>query len=413
MKRIAFFLTICTLAACHKSLLNGPDNAKSIVLPASGADVMAAENQFTFDLFQAVNAQDTALKNKMISPYSVYMALGMTDNGAVGPTRDSIGAALRLGGLGVDDLNATARALIQQFPVEDGQVTMTTANSIWFDHSMTPAPAFLQTVQNDYMAAAQALNFSDPSSVTTINNWVSDETRQMIPQILKNIESDEALFLVNAIYFKGQWTNGFDAGKTRNGSFTNGNGTVESVPMMTFGTSASLKFVYNDTAMVLELPYGGRHFVMDIAMPVNGRDFRTFLNQVTRGRLGYWTSHLDSGNAVVTMPRFKFSYGVDNMQPELTKMGMGIAFGANANLTDLAPNAGAVSRVVHKTAIEVDETGSKAAAATAVGITMTSLPVTTPLNIDHAFLFTIRETTSGAVLFVGILNDPLDAGSGD
>jgi len=407
MKRIVFLFLICT--ACHKGAPNSPDNAKTVVLPASGAGVMAAENQFTFDVFQAVNAQDTALKNKMISPYSIYMALGMTDNGAAGSTRDSIGAALRLGGLGVDDLNATAKALIRQFPVEDAQVTMTTANSIWYAPVMTPLPAFLQTVQTSYSATAQSLNFADGSAVTTINDWVSNATHQMIPQVLKSIQSSEALFLINAIYFKGQWSSGFDPGLTKDGSFTTGNGVVESAPTMTYGKSVSVKYLYGDTALVVELPYGGKHFVMDIAMPV-GRDIRTFLREVTPAQIAWWTSHLDTGGVDVTLPRFKFDYGIDNMQPALTQMGMGIAFSDSANLSDLAPDAAAISRVIHKTAIEVDETGSKAAAVTVVGVTTTSAGGPPVLSINHAFLFTIRETTSGAILFVGILNDPLDTG---
>ena len=199
MKRLSILILICGAAACHKGVPGGPDNAKNIAMPASGASVVAAENQFTFDVFQAANAQDTALKNKMLSPYSIYMALAMTDNGAAGTTRDSIGLALRLGGLGLDDLNATAKALIQQLPVADPQVTMTTANSIWYDNSVTPLPAFLQTVKTDYSAGAQQLNFKDPSAVTTINNWVADNTQQMIPKILTSISADEALFLVNAI----------------------------------------------------------------------------------------------------------------------------------------------------------------------------------------------------------------------
>lgn len=407
MKRL--LVAVLVLSACHKSPL-GPDIAKSIVLPAAGAGVMASENQFALDLFQAVNLVDTAVKNKMISPFSVYMALGMADNGAAGSTLDSINGALRLGSLTLDDLNATATALIQQLPSEDREVTLSVANSEWYDQALAPLTSFSTAVQKDYQAKVQALNFSDPSAVTTINQWVAAQTQNMIPKIISQIDPEEKLFLVNAIFFKGTWTTSFDAADTRDEPFTRADGVQESVPTMAIDKPATYPYTRNDSVTVVELPYGGGHYVMDVLEPAPGMDIRALSASLTPGRLGAWVNQLKPLYCDVTLPRFQFDYSVDAMAPELAGMGMGIAFSDTANFSNMYNGPTYISRVVHKTAIEVDETGTKAAAATGIGVAA-GAPAIQLVQLNHAFLFTIRETTSGAVLFVGMLNDPLNAGS--
>ena len=407
MKRLLVALLV--LSACHKSPV-GPDTAKTIVLPPAGVGVMASENQFALDLFQAVNLRDTAVKNKMISPFSVYMALGMADNGAAGSTLDSINGTLRLGSLTLDDLNATATALIQQLPSEDREVTLSVANSEWYSQSMTPLTSFSTTVQKDYLAQVQALNFTDPSAVTTINQWVAAQTQNMIPKIITQIEPKETLFLINATYFKGSWTTSFDAADTRNEPFTRADGVQENVPTMAIDKPTNYPYMRNDSVTVVELPYGGGHYVMDILEPAPGMDIRALSASLTPGRLGAWFDQLKPLYCEVTLPRFQFDYSVDTMASELTGMGMGIAFSDTANFSNMYNVPTYISRVVHKTAIEVDETGTKAAAATGVGVVAATAPAIQLVQLNHAFLFTIRETTSGVVLFVGMLNDPLSAG---
>jgi serpin B len=404
MKRLLVALLV--LSACHKSPL-GPDIAKSIVLPANGVGVMTAENQFTLDLFHAVNAMDTTVKNKLISPFSVYMALGMADNGAAGSTLDSIDGTLRLGSLSLDDLNQTSTALIQQFPTEDREVTMSVANSEWYDKTMAPLTSFTTTVQKDYMAQVQALDFSDPSSVTTINQWVAGATQNMIPKIISEINAGETLFLINAIYFKGSWTTAFEASDTRNEYFTRADGVQEMVPTMTLATPVNYPYMHNDSVTVVELPYGGGNYVMDVLEPSTGMDIRTLAASLTPGRLGAWVNQLAPLCCDITLPRFKFGYNVDTMASALTAMGMGIAFTGAANFSKMYGVPAHIDRVVHDAAIDVDETGTKAAAATATGTTSTAVPAIMLVQLNHTFLFTIREKTSGAVLFIGMLNDPL------
>ncbi|TDW97221.1 serpin family protein [Dinghuibacter silviterrae] len=402
MKRL--LLALLVLSACRKGTTPTPDITHDITLPASGTAVVAAENQFSLALFQAVNLQDTVLKNKIISPFSVYMALGMADNGAAGTTLDSINKALALGALSTGDLNGTASALIQQLPGADNHVTLSVANSEWYNQQNTPMASFSQLLQNDYNAKVAGLDFSNPSSVTTINQWVANQTQQMIPQILNSIEPTEIMFLVNAVYFKGEWTTSFDAGLTQPAPFTRGDGVVENVQTMRLQSPVPIQFLITDTVTMVELPYGGKQFVMDIMMPAG--DIRSFAAGLTPALLTGWISRMITSQANLTMPRFKFDYNV-SMQPALTSLGMGIAFGHAADFSNMYTIPVFLSRVIHQAAIEVDESGTKAAAATVVGIGTSVAVPTNNIKLNRAFLFTIREKTSGVVLFTGILNDPL------
>jgi serine protease inhibitor len=410
-------LTISLLAClCHTSCrktdrATGPDTARAVVLPPSGADVADAENQFTIDLFRAVNLQDTAVKNKMISPLSVYMALAMADNGAGGATRDSINGALRLGNLSLDDLNQTSKALLDQLTLVDPQVTLTAANSMWYNQTQPPLSAYDTTIEGSYLAKVQGLNFADPSSVADINQWVSTQTRQMIPKVITQILPAEKMFLINVLYFKGAWATGFDPALTKNAPFTMAGGVQENVPTMVNTLTGYFPLLQNDSVTLTELRFGAGDFVMDVLEPGPQMDIRRLASSLSSNLLERWYSQMEPVYATLHFPKFSFDYGLDNIAPSLTGMGMGIAFGQSADFSNMYSGQSSLSRVVHKTAIQVDETGTQAAAATAVGVATLDVPAMITLVIDHAFLFVIREKTSGTVLFIGMLNDPLSTGS--
>lgn len=402
-------LCLCHTSCRKTSLSSGPDSAKAIVLPAGGQGVMDAENQFATDIFHAVLSQDTVSHNIMISPFSLYMALGMTDNGAAGATLDSINVALRLGTSTLDDLNSTAAALILQMPNADPEVTMTIANAIWFNQGLFPLPAFQQTVQSSYNAKIEGLNFSDPSSLTTVNQWVATQTRQMIKDLLGSLSGQ--MVLVNAIYFKGDWSSGFTADSTRDFPFVPGNGAAECAPLMYLNAKARIPCYSNDSLTMIGLPYGGEHFSMFALMPGSQTNIRTLAAALNPGSLAAWEAKMGSGNFPLRFPKFDFSYTIQNMYPELRIMGMNLAFQPTADFTRMYSSSSAISQVVHKTVIQVDETGATAAAATGVVMIGAIAAPPPPLYFDHPFLFVIQEKTSRAILFIGVLNDPLGTGS--
>lgn len=420
MKRlfpVSAVLVLATLSLLHTSCrktspYSGADSAKDIILSAAGLDLVSTGNQFSMDLFHALQTQDSLDGNVMISPFSVYMALAMTDNGAAGATQDSISNTLRLGSQSVTGLNNTAEALLTQLPAADKEISLSIANSAWLNQNIAFQSAFEQTVKTYYDAKTAAVDFGSPNAAASINQWVASATKQMIPSIIDATDPSYVFVLVNAIYFKGSWTYAFDANSTADAPFTLQTGATESVPMMTIPKGSNFRAMNNDSLTMVEFPYGGKHFSMYALLPGQLSNIHSLASALTLSNFNYWQSQLYSESIVPFFPRFDFSYGIKNMEPELKQMGMTLAFSDNADFSNMTGVPTTISQVAHKTAIQVDESGTVAAAATAVvGISLTIGNGPFPVRFDHPFLFVIQEKTSGAILFIGVVNDPLAKGN--
>ena len=387
--------------ACRKSTtLTGP-----VQLPADASAIIQSNAHFAFDFFHATLQNDAGLSNKLVSPISVYFDLAMLENGAKQATQDSILYAMRLAAAQTPSLNATAKALLQQLPLLDSKISLSIANSIWYDQSIQPVPSFLQTNDSFYNAQVQGLNFNDPASLTTINNWVSQETKGNIPQILNQLLPG-SLILLNAVYFNGSWSHNFDTAATKMGNFTNVSGQAVNTPFMSLLNTVN--YMANDTVQMLQLPYGGGDFNMYLMKPGTALSTAQLANYLSPSTFGNWQSKLDSTLLQLYLPRFGFGYSIPNLQPELGSMGMGIAFSNLADLSGIFPQGASISQSAHKTMIKVSETGTTAAAVTVITVTPTA--VLTPnypiISFDHPFLFLIQEKSTGTVLFIGLLNDP-------
>lgn len=410
--RIATIILVTSilLSACRKtnSNLSGPGTYTPLNLPAGSTDVTTASNTFALNLFQKVLQTDTTTVNKLISPLSVYLALSMTYNGAAGTTLDSMAGTLGLTGVPTTELNSTSLALLQQLPREDSKVHLSLANSIWYAQSgPQPAAAFLNTARTDFIGAVQALDFNNPASVNTINSWVAKNTDNYIPTIIKALDPTEVMVLINAIYFNGAWLNAFPAANTNNQSFHLTGGGQESVPFM--NETATIRASLGSKFTLAELPYGtGNAFDMYLAIPTDpSQPIDSFAASLDAGTIATAIAQLDSVRADLTIPKWSYSYSLDPMNDELTQMGMGIAFGGNADFSAMYPTAHVnLSKVIHKTYIQVSEEGTQAAAVTAVvGVTSIANP-TTPITANHPFVYLIAERQTGTILFIGVLNDP-------
>ena len=378
-----------------------PDVLKPVVLPANAAGIIQSNTDFAFDFLHAVLYNDNTPTNKLVSPLSIYIALSMLYNGANGATLDSIQYALRLNNAGTAYLNNTCKALLKQLPFSDNEVSLAIANSIWYDQSLQPLQSFLNINDSFYNAQVQGLNFSDPASVNTINNWVSSKTNGKITKILDQLASN--LYLINAVYFKGTWKTAFDQSKTANAQFITAAGSSESVSFMSL--THTFNYLANDTAQMIQLPYGGGDFNMFVLLPGTNYTATQLASFLNSGTFSSWQSRMDSMQIQLSLPKFQYSYSISNMQPELSDMGMGIAFTKSADLTRIYPQGGQVSQAIHKTWINVDETGTEAAAVTAIGIIATATRNNLMLA-DHPFIYVIQEKSSGVLLFIGIVNDP-------
>jgi serpin B len=212
------------------------------------------------------------------------------------------------------------------------------------------------------------------------------------------------MFLVNAVYFKAPWAEPFEEQATRNGPFRTLDNRTINVPMMT--ADASRPIYQDDNVTVVELVYAEGAFSMVIVAPAAGRSLSNVMTLLDAQRWNAWMNGLTSSRVLFTMPKFKFDFGT-KLNDALISLGMGIAFDdsradfdrINPNRTDLY-----ISRVEHKTFIDVHERGTEAAAATAVGVGVTSLPPS--ITVDEPFLFAIRERTAGTLLFIGRVGNP-------
>ncbi|HVN48141.1 MAG TPA: serpin family protein [Bacteroidota bacterium] len=396
-----FFLA---LASCRHS----PTETAPVTPPAEFTavekNIIAADNNFGLSLFNKLSGEQKNA-NVIISPLSVSMAFGMLLNGANGATFDSLEQVLGKSGLSSDEMNISYQTISNTLTNLDANVNFQIANSIWYRSGFSVLPKFLSDNQTYFNAEVQALNFSSADAVTTINNWVSTKTNGKIPAVLNGLIPDSiVLYLIDAIYFKGTWTYQFNAANTKNASFTCSNGTVVTCNMM----SQESKFAYYaDSALqAIDLPYGNGSFSMTILLPTINTDIDQFAASLTQSQWNSIVNSMDSTTVDLYLPKFKLEYQKE-LNNELMAMGMGIAFGIHADFSRISADGGlAVSNVLHQTFVEVNEEGTEAAAVTVIGIKYTAVLEMPAMNMNHSFIFAIRDHHTGTILFIGKVVNP-------
>ncbi len=374
-------------------------------LTSSENAIVTADNSFGFKLFAAVNKSDAA-KSVFISPLSVSMALGMTLNGANGSTRDAMIQTLEFTGMKQADINASYQSLIALLVGLDPKVTFQIANSIWHRPELNVEQAFRDANSTYFNAEINSLNFSDPNASKTINAWVDRCTHGKISEIVPTtIPAEIVMYLINAIYFKGTWTQSFDSSVTRDDLFTRIDGSHTTCKMM--HQKKNLKYYADGQLQAVDLPYGDAGFSMTILLPAAGTNIDDFAAQLTPQIWNASTSGLVSRETELYLPKFKFEYEKP-LNDMLKSMGMSIAFSLkDADFTNIDKRGQLyISEVRHKTFVQVDEEGTEAAAVTSVGVGATSVGQNLVMRVDRPFIFVIRENTSGTVLFIGKIVEP-------
>lgn len=371
-------------------------------LTASENAVIHANNGFAFELLREVAEPG---QNVFVSPLSVSMALGMALNGAAGETFEAVRSGLRLPDLAMDEINEGYRGLRDLLFRLDPSVEIAVANSMWMRQGYTFEARFSDAIRTYFDARAQTLDFADPGARQTINGWVKDQTRGRIESIVQEINRDIILFLLNAVYFEGDWTVRFDPAKTRPlPFFLEGSTDPVDVPTMSEpnGRGATR---FTETVQIAELPYGAEAFSMVILQPRSEGSLADLVNSIDLAQWDAWTNGVAFRKLPVQMPTFKLDYGVLLNTP-LVKVGMGLAFDPEAaDFSRLTSDIRTyISQVKHKTFLQVDEEGTVAAAATSVGISVTSVPI--GIVVNRPFLLAIRERLSGTILFLGAVYDP-------
>lgn len=366
--------------------------------------IVEANNRFGLNLFSYLQQTDPT-QNLLISPSSVAIALTMTYNGASGNTQRAMAETLHLQGMRLEDVNRANAALAASLENADPAVTLAIANSLWARHGVVFQPDFLQRNQTFYNAEITTLDFGSPEARSRMNNWVSQRTAGKIPDIVDRIDPDAVLFLINAIYFKGSWTKPFDAGQTCDRPFHLLDGTQTLSPMMQ--QQGQYRYCETETFQAIRLPYGTQRMSMDIVLPKPHSSLAEFYATLTPDHWNRWTEAFSNRPGSLQLPKFTIQSS-QTLNDALVALGMGIALSGNADFSNLSDEPTAISDVRHKTFIEVNEEGTEAAAATAVTMIRTSMPIHPPfqMTIDRPFFFAIQDNQTKMLLFVGSVVEP-------
>ena len=401
------------LAGCAEHVAGpAPSTPRRDLTPVEQQTVRAA-NRFAFDLLRTVGAGDDVRgRNLVVSPYSGAAALGMALNGAGGSTLSGMQRALGLDGQSVATSNATFRALTAYLLGADAAVAVRSANSVWTATGFPIRPEFADALRTNFDADARTVAFGTDAATQAVNAWANDKTAGLIPTLFDPGQPDASTvtLLVNALYFKGSWTQRFDAGQTAQRPFRLTDGTTVAVPTMS-RPDAPMRVGGAADVQVGELAYGGGAYAMTILLPAPGGDLGALAATLTAARWDTLVATLHDAPALVALPKFTLKGGTV-WNAALQQLGMADAFDRRvadfSALSAACQPAGAndchISLVKQNVYLRVDEEGTEAAAATSVGVSITSLGPS--FIVDRPFLFAVRERASGAILFLGRVTDP-------
>lgn len=362
--------------------------------------LVTANTKFAFRLFAEIAKKDTS-GNIFISPYSIAMALAMAFNGAGGETKLAMAKALDLKGMSLDQVNQAHAKLRETLEKLDPQIQIAIANSLWAKKGESFKRKFATSADKFY--AARVANF-DPGDAQVINDWVSSKTNDKIKNLVtEQIVSVAVLILINAIYFKGNWTVKFDPAATRELEFTLPGGQKKRHPMLS--QSGRYRYYKNEQFQAVSLPYGNGRASMYIFLPSPGSSLAKFCQSLTSQNWEEWMPQFRETKGNIILPRFKIEYGI-SLRDILKGLGMDIAFRTQADFEEMCPGV-FIGEAIHKAFVEVNEEGTEAAAATAV-VMMRAVAPSAPFNmvVDRPFFCAIRDDETGTILFLGSIVDP-------
>jgi serpin B len=387
------------------------DVPRASTAPEDAAAAGAAISAFGLDLYRALASGQT---NVVLSPTSIALALAMARAGARGQTAAEMDAVMHA--LGADEnaawLNALDSALASRsgtFKDDSGQdlaVALRIANAPFAQQDMPLEKGYLEALASRFGAGLRLVDYvaATEDARKLINGWVDDQTEHRIPELLVPgvLTPDSRLTLVNAIYLKAPWQTAFAAEATKPGAFTRADGTTVEVGMMHVGEG--LPYAAGTGWRAVEIPYVGGSLAMTVIVP---DDLAAFEQALTADQLASITTGLAERPVSLTLPKFSIETKAQ-LADVLAALGMPTAFSDAADFSGITTAEQlAISEVIHQANIDVDEKGTEAAAATAVVMRATAMPVE-PLTVrvDRPFLFALRDVPTGAVLFLGRVGDP-------
>ncbi len=410
LKTVSGILCLLLLASTVAGGCTVFNTGEGLAAPVEEVDdrLVAANNNFGFKLFRELSGSNPG-DNVFISPSSILTALAMTYNGAEEETRSAMEETLLLQGMSMDEINAAFADLLTILENPDPEVELAVANSLWAREGVDFNEDFLQRNRDYYKAEIAELDFSDEDAADQINAWVKEKTRDKIEEIVEApIAQETILFLINAIYFKGEWSEPFDTELTREIPFNLPDGSQKNHPVMF--RKYDFRYLENDLFQAVSLPYGKNERVsMYIFLPAEGVKLEELYEDMNSTTWENWLNSFRVMEGEVGLPRFEFDFEI-SLNETLKTLGMGIAFDDEAadfsGMHPIPPRL-YISEVKHKTFVAVNEEGTEAAAATSVEIAVTAMPESFMMIADRPFFFAISDDMTGTILFMGSVNEPM------
>ena len=376
----------------------------------SDREILAENNtMFALNLYDQLKGTEG---NLFFSPYSISTALAMTYAGAREHTENQMANVLNFT-LNQQKMHSAFASLEAELNAvqEKETVDFTVANALWAQKDYVFLKDFIDLTKKHYGAVLNQVDFKKDSEAARrkINFWVEQKTNEKIKDLLKPgiLNALTRLVLTNAIYFKGNWENQFKKSRTKDARFWLDTDTAIEAPMM----FQKHKFGYGETdnLQILELPYSGGGFTMIVLLPKKVEGISDLEAMLDMNKINVWKGSLRKTEVQVYLPRFKVSSQF-SLGEALAKMGMPDAFGPDADFSGIDGKKDLyISAVVHKAFVDVNEEGTEAAAATGVVMKLTSMPVSPRVFCaDHPFLFLIRHNSSGSILFIGRVVNPIE-----
>lgn len=410
-------LMMCCFAACSSNndsdqsnensskeskVINLLPETRSIELSTEQKAFVKKNNEFSFNLYRAINEADNK-KSNITAPISVIYLMSMLNDGAAGVTSQEILKVLGFGDNNKQTINEYCKTLMEQSTSADPAVVLQTANAIVAKKDLRIEETYINDMQTFYQAEVTSLDFSTPSTIDYLNNWGNEKTGGAIPKIIDELDPETVMALMNAVYFNAKWTEKFDKDDTKDETFIKEDGSKVSLPMM--HRKARAIYGSNDLYSALCLPFGsGSVWQMYILLPNNGKTVNDVIHNLS-DETWLRDADIDEWTIDIKIPRFstRSDYQLNDIMKEL-----GIASVFDSRMADLSgiskDNSLYVSKMSQKATIDITEEGAKAASVSIAEMALGSPSVpskTADFHCDRPFVYLIRESGSGAIFFIG------------
>lgn len=411
MGMTAMVLSACRTTRVEKAAENGNANwsvneevdESFLILSDAQHEMVNNNNSFAFSLYN----KTMGMNSRVVSPLSVTYLMSMLANGADGETQQQILATLGWAGEGIQqpslqDINDYSRMLIEKTERLDKAVTVEIANYVAVNKEFKLNSKFQKSVERDYKAGVESLNFTSPSTLKRINDWCNDRTHGMIPSIINELDPDAVSYLMNAIYFNGTWKDKFSKEETKQEMFRGYTRDIQYVDMM--HRHGEYFYADGDGYSAVSIPYGNGAFRMTVILPTEGSFLRDVMASMDGGKFQALQRSMEKCNVDLKIPRFTTEVDLP-LNDIISALGAPLIFSSQADFSQFARGDFYVSKMFQKAKIEVSEEGTKAAAVTAAIMMMSAVRPEKKRNVvfhaDSPFAYIISENSTGSIYFMG------------